>query len=151
MSLVVNIYFDKILYRLLCLFALFVPLEHILEVFLGIDTIFKPYRIFAILIILTFVIRSFYKWTRNSEINQDIFLYAVFLYGVLITLLRMVTTNFNMGLFANDAFQLSLYLGVFFVLRHLPLNRGEISKIFKYLLAGITFNCGYFFYRSVCE
>lgn len=136
----INVNIDRVILILICWYAFFVPLEHILEVFLGIDTVLKPYRVLAMLVIGCFVFRTRFRWTPNREFYQDIFLYIVFLYGLIVTLLRMMTSIFNLGLFYNDAFQIILYLGVFVVLRHVNVRRKDLHRIIVFMSAGIMFN-----------
>lgn len=145
----INIYFDDILFKLLCLYAFFIPLEKILEVFFNIETQLKPYRVFAILIILVFAIRSFYKWDKNEELKTDIFLYIIFIYGGILTLYRMITSNFQMGYFLNDAFQIVLYLAVFVVIKHQKLSIAKVQTILKSLFLGVLANAAYIFYTSI--
>lgn len=143
----IDIHFDWLIYNMLCLYAFFIPLEKILEVFFGIDTVLKPYRVLAILIIGTFIIKSLYQLPRNKEFKTDLFIYIIFIYGAFITLYRMITTNFHLGYFFNDTFQIVLYLSVFVVIRHTNLSRLAIKHIFQCLLFGIMANAMYIFYH----
>lgn len=147
MSKGISINIDCIIVQLLCLYALFIPLEHILEVLFQIETVLKPYRVLAILIIGCFIARLRFKWTANPEFGQDIFLYIIFIYGLIVTLLRMITSTFNLGLFFNDAFQISLYLGVFVVIRHISITRYDLLRITKFLSAGVLINSSFIFYN----
>ncbi|MFY0591796.1 O-antigen ligase family protein [Roseivirga sp.] len=141
----VEINIDRVIVHLLCCYTFLIPLEKILEVIFQIDTTLKPYRVLAILIIGCFIVRSFFRWTSNPELKQDVFLYGIFLYGLIITLVRMITVPFQLPLFLNDAFQISLYLGVFVVIRHVQITRNDITRMMKFLMAGILVNCLYFF------
>jgi O-antigen ligase len=145
MGLVLNLDIDQLIKRLLCWYAFFIPLEQILDVLFKIDTIFKPYRIFAILIILLFFIRAKIKWTRNREFQQDIFLYLIFIYGILVSFFRMITTPFNTGLFYNDIFQFGLYIGIFVVIRHINFTRPELHRVIKFLALGVIVNALFVF------
>lgn len=140
MGKTVSVNIDRVIINLLCWYAFFVPMELILEVFFGIDTILKPYRLLAMLIIVCFLFRARFRWTPNREFYQDIFLYIVFIYGLIVTLIRMMTSIFNLNLFFNDAFQISLYLGVFIVLRHINVQRKDLYRIILFLSAGIILN-----------
>jgi O-antigen ligase len=144
---IIKINSDRLFVKLLCWYAFFIPLERILAVFLDIDTVLKPYRVFALLIIGAFVLRTFFKWRPNREITQDIFLYIIFIYGILVSCFKMMSTVFNLALFLNDVFQTGIYIAVFIIIRHLNLNRMEIEKILKYLCAGVLIN-GVFVYYS---
>ena len=147
MSKGISINIDRIIIQLLCWYALLIPLEHILEVLFQIETILKPYRVLAILIIGCFVVRLRFKWTANPELGQDIFLYIIFIYGLIVTLLRMITSTFNLALFFNDAFQISLYLGVFVVIRHISITRSDLLRITKFLAGGVLINSSFIFYN----
>ena len=128
------------IFRLLCGYAFFIPLEKILEVFFGIDTVFKPYRICALLIIFLFGFKMWYNPMGNAELRRDIWLYLIFVYGAFITFFRMVTTPFHFGYLFNDVFQMGIYLSVFVVMRHLNLSIKQMLTVMKSLLAGIVLN-----------
>ena len=147
MGRLIDISFDKIILRLLCWYAFFIPLEQILEVLFNIDTIFKPYRILAILILIVFGIKSWYRWDENKDLKCDFFLYMIFLYGGIITMYSMITTNFHLGYFYNDTFQFGLYLGVFIVLKHSSFSMENVFSVIKSLAYGITANALYILYN----
>lgn len=144
---IIKIDFDKLIHSLVCLYAFFIPLEKILEVFLGIDTVFKPYRVLAILIFAVFAVKMCYRWTRNTEIKKDVFLYLIFAYGLIITLYRMITTNFGMSHMLNDGFQTGLYVGVFVVMRHINLDMKRLLVVLKSLAIGVIANAFFVFYN----
>lgn len=132
---------------MLCVYAFFIPFEFILEVFFGIDTIFKPYRTMALLLIGVYAIKSLKGIQVSSEIRQDVFLYAVLIYGIIISWVQMIFTNFSLGKFYNDLFQMSLYLAVFFILKNSNFSRTQLLTIFKSLVAGISLNAFYVLYN----
>jgi O-antigen ligase len=142
---IVNIWFDRLIHQLVCLYAFFIPLELILEVFFDIDTILKPYRVLAIIIILVFVVRSLHRIPYNVDLKYDWFLYALFTYGLIITGYRMLSTAFGMSHFYNDVFQMGLYLGVFIVIRHSDFSMRQVLKVFHYLTLGVLVNSIYIF------
>ncbi|MBL4708654.1 MAG: O-antigen ligase family protein [Flavobacteriales bacterium] len=142
----INVNFDNLIHKLVCLYAFFIPFERVLKVFFSIDTILKPYRIVAILIILSFGLKLFFRWNSNKEIKEDIFLYLLFVYGLIITLFRMLTAKFYLGYLLNDLFQMGLYLAIFIVIRHINLNVKKVFTILKYLTVGIVLNSIYVFY-----
>ena len=148
MNRTININLDNVLFGLVCGYAFFIPLEKVLEVLFNVDTVLKPYRVFALLIIGTFVLKLRYRATPNPQLKRDIFLYAVFLYGIVITVLRMGTTKFHMGYLYNDTFQLGLYLCVFVVTRHINLTRKRVWIIIRWLTAGIFVNAAYLFHTQ---
>ena len=149
MNKLVNIRFSSWIFKLTCLYAFFIPLEKILEVLFDIDTVFKPYRVIGLLIVTVFVIRSCFKWQNNSELKRDIFLYSIFIYGLIVTLVRMMTQEFTLKYFISDSFQFGLYLCVFIVLRHSGLSRNNYVTICKFLATGILVNALYVFYSFV--
>lgn len=144
MSITLNI--DRILFRLLCLYAFFIPLEKIFEVFLGLETIFKPYRIIALLVIFLFGLRTFYRWDSNKDLSRDMFFYFIFIYGLILSLVRVMVSQFHTGYFFNDLIQLGIYLAIFIIIHQLDLTRNQIIKIFTFLCAGIITNAAYIFY-----
>ena len=137
---------NNLVYWLLCLYAFLVPFEHILEIYFGIDTIFKPYRVVALLLIAAFVIRGIRNPTFSTDNQKDIFLYLVYIYGLLISFLYMIFAPFNMGKFYNDLFQTGLYLATFFVLKSTPISRKQWVRLFWFLVVGIVINAAYLFY-----
>ncbi|MEM8523588.1 MAG: O-antigen ligase family protein [Bacteroidota bacterium] len=144
-----NIDLSKILHRLLCIYAFLIPFEHILKKWFSIDTILKPYRFLAILSIAVFS----FMMTRNrslrirTDFQQDIFLYAMVIYGLLISLFYMITTPFSLGRFYNELFQLVLYLGVFFTIKNSDFSKQQLYQILYSLLVGVFLNSIYVFYN----
>lgn len=136
---------DKTIFYLFCAFALLLPLEHILEVFFGIETILKPYRVANILIIIVFGIKLATGNVKEWNYWSDLPFYGIFLYGILITFFRMPDYGFSQRLFNNDIFQISLYLLVYFILKHINLNRQQWTHIFYSLTIGISLNAFYLF------
>lgn len=143
----VNIRFNQLIYVMLCCYAFFIPMEKILGVLFDVDTILKPYRVLALLIIATFGIKTLFRWDESQSFRKDLSLYFIFVYGTVITLYRMMTEKFKMSYMYNDAFQLGLYLGVFVVMRHTKLGRDKLINIFLSLAAGVVVNALYAFYQ----
>jgi O-antigen ligase len=133
------------IFHLLCIYAFLIPLEQILEVLFSIETIFKPYRIAALLLIGIMSLRTLRRTSKNGNLGEDIYLYLIFAYGIVITLYRMMSTRFGLGHFYNDTFQMGLYLAVFIIIRHVNLTRQQIATIYKWLIAAILINALYIF------
>lgn len=146
MARTININFDQVLFGLVCLYAFFIPLEQILEAYFGIDTVLKPYRVVALLIIGIFAIKLAFRRSVNPQMRQDQFLYFIFGYGIIITLVRMMTTQFYMSYLLNDVFQQGMYLMVFIIMRHINLSADKLRTIVRWLGAGIIYNALYSFY-----
>lgn len=144
----ISIDLDKVLYMLFCVYAFSIPFELVLEVLFGIDTIFKPFRVISILIIAVYGIKilrqGLYLDMRNKA---DWFLYGVFVYGIIISLFRMIGGIFNMGLFMNDLFQSGLYLATFFIYKSISLSKKQALKIMYFFVAGLLVNSGYSFFE----
>jgi len=147
MPRLLSINFDNVLFGLVCGYAFFIPLEQILDVWFGIDTVLKPYRVFALLIIGIFAIKLRFRATGNPQLKYDLFLYGIFAYGLIITGIRMVTSKFHLGYLFNDTFQLGLYLAVFVIMRHINLSMARVWTIIKFLSVGIVLNAMRFFYE----
>jgi len=139
----------KIIHQLLCIYAFFIPFEHILDIWFGIDTILKPYRFFAILVILTFLFKVYQAKALNirTDIRQDIFLYLLFAYGIFISLIQMMITEFSLGKFYNEIFQITLYLATFFIIKNSNFSKKELYHILYALLLGVILNSMYVFYN----
>lgn len=136
---------DSLLKKLFYAFAFLVPFEKILEFLFDIDTVLKPYRVIALVIFFVFGLRSIRQWTPNKQARSDLFLYLLFVYGVIITAFKMISTSFNMAYFQNDAFQIVLYLGLFVVARQIQIEIKEIRRIFLALVIGSTINAIFVF------
>ncbi|MGK0391758.1 MAG: O-antigen ligase [Maribacter sp.] len=144
----IEINLSQLLFTLFCGYAFSMPFELLLEYTLDIGTILKPFRIFSILIIAVFIIRALKN--RRLDINQhekaDLLLYGVFVYGMIISLFRMITGIFNMGIFYNDVFQVGLHVATFFVFKNTLFSKKQALKIFNFFIVGITINAIYLIY-----
>lgn len=142
-----RINYNTLLFYLLCTYAFLIPFEHILEIFYGIDTVLKPYRVLAILIIFTYIIRGMTTGvsTFSKDIKSDIFFYSIFIYGLIITMVQAFLSPFELRHFYNDAFQITLYLSVFFIFKNTNFTLDQITKITWSLVAGILINAVYLF------
>lgn len=141
-----HINLDSILKKLFLAYAFVLPFELAFEMLFDIETIFKPFRIVALLIIAAFTIRSLKKGLYfNMNYRSDIFLYLVFVYGILISLVNIVTGIFNFGLFYNDLFQTGLNVLVFFIFKAIPLEKSFVHKVFRSFLLGLVVNAIYIF------
>ncbi len=140
--------YDNIIFRLLCVFAFLIPYEHVLEVLFGIETVLKPYRVLSLMIIGAYVLKAlqFKKIEITSEIKSDIFIYLIFVYGLLVTGIQAFVAPFKLSNFYNDSFQIFLYVSIFFIVKNRSLTREQWNKILWYLTFGIVGNSIYMFY-----
>ncbi len=144
----INIKIPHLLFLLFCLYGFLLPFEDVLELWFGIDTIFKPFRVVNLLIIGLFGVHFARSgMTIKQDIREDLFLYAIFFYGLAISLVRMMTGPFQMAHFSNDLFQSSLYLLAFFIFKTLDLSPRQMNRIFLSLVLGIILNAVYMFYN----
>lgn len=144
----VKINIPQLLFWLFGLYGFLLPFEFILEAWFGIDTIFKPYRIVNLVIIGIFSIQVARQGIRiRSDIREDIFLYGIFLYGLALSFLRMLTTSFHLGHFMNDLFQSGLYVLAFFIFKSLDLSDRQLLRIFQCFMLGLLINSGYMVYN----
>lgn len=147
---VVEIDIDKVLVTLFCCYAFSMPFELILEILLSIRTIFKPFRILSILIIGVFALKAFTQGLYLDERNQaDWLLYAVFIYGLFISCVRIIGGMFDMGLFFNDSFQFGLHVATFFVFKATPISKKEALTILNWFVIGISINAFYIVYQFI--
>jgi len=144
----ISIDLDKVLFTLFCVYAFSMPFELILEVLFGIDTIFKPFRVISLLIIGVYGIKVLRQgMSLDVRNNADWLLYGVFIYGILISLFRMIGGVFNMGLFMNDLFQSGLYVMTFFIYKTLLLTKEQALIIIYFFIAGLLVNSSYSFFE----
>ena len=136
----------KFRFYLLCTYAFLLPFEMVLDVLLGIDTVLKPYRVIALAIIgISILCIKKSRLKVNKDFNEDLFLYVIFVYGIIITFYSMVSTRFGISQFFNDTFQIGLYLAVFIIIKNLYLTRDNWLQLFKSLIAGIAINALYIY------
>ena len=136
----VKVNLDTLLFRLMCLYAVFIPLDAFLEVYFNIETVLKPYRLVAILILLVFSVKSLKVVRKNPHWRSDWLLYAVFIYGLLVSSLRMMFTPFNLAYFISDSIQITLFILIFIVLRYTEISLSRAKTIVKFLVVGICIN-----------
>ena len=140
--------FDDVLYKLICIFAFTIPFELILEVLFDIETVFKPFRVAALLIIGVFGLKTLkLGLTINTNDRADFFIYLMIVYGVIVSCTKMVTGVFNYNMFSNDLLLLGLLIINFFIIKSTPLSRKQMLTIYKYLVVGVTINSLYIFYQ----
>lgn len=141
----IHINIDQVIYVLVCCFAFLIPFEHVLEVFFNITTVFKPYRVVSILVIFMYGVKMLYKGFPQINYRDDFPLYLIFVYGLIISLVQMIWSNFSMKLFNNDTFQISLYLMTYFIIKNITLDSAKWLRIFWCLTIGILLNSYYLF------
>ena len=141
---VIKLDLDNVIVTLFCCYAFSMPFELILETLLGIDTILKPFRFLSLVIIGVFGIKVIRQgFSINKKDYADLFLYGVFIYGLLISCWRIITGVFDMDLFINDSFQFSLLVATYFVYKSTPISNADALKIFKWFIIGISCNAFY--------
>ena len=139
---------NTITFSLLCCYAVLISLEHVLEVFMGIRTVLKPYRFVAILLIGVSLTGLVTKKVRvNRDLKQDVFLYLIFLYGLTVTLFQIVLAPFNLSKFYNEIFQIFLYLAVFFIYKNFDINETQWRYLIWSFLFGLMLNALYICYE----
>ncbi len=132
---------------MLCGFALTIPFELALEVFFGIDTQLKLFRIFVLAALTGFGVKLLYGGFRNLKFWDDLPLYAVFTYGLLISFYQMFHPGFLQPIFNSDLIQILLNLGIFFVIKNAKLTLEQWNKILWFLTIGVFGNCLFIFYQ----
>lgn len=124
---------------------LFIPFEHILEVFFDIETVFKPYRTASIIVIFLYFIKVIFKGFGQINYKDDLPFYLIFVYGLLISMVQMTQGQFSMRYFNNDTFQISLYLLTYFIMKNMSLTPAKWVRLFWCLTWGIILNSAYLF------
>tara|TARA_B110000027_G_C16121943_1_gene303658 strand:- start:2985 stop:4148 length:1164 start_codon:yes stop_codon:yes gene_type:complete len=120
--------------KALCLFALFLPLEQLLLYVFGIDTELKPYRIFLIFAFtLTFLDKSFIHYKLNFVFKSFLF---IFLYGLLVGLLRISASKGEMSYLTNGATHFVIGMIIFYLISNIK-NVKMLHRIGSYFISGI--------------
>jgi len=127
------------------------PFELILEYWLNVETIFKPFRTLAILILIVFGWQSLRQRGINyfSENYIDFFLYGVFVYGLFISAIRIIGGVFDVRLFYSDSFQIILHVLTFYAFKNTRMTVQQGMKLLWFFVAGISMNAlyvAYFFF-----
>lgn len=144
----IQIDIDKVLVTLFCCYAFSMPFELILEILLGIDTIFKPFRILSLLIIGVYGLKILLSnFTLQSRFSTDWLLYCIFIYGLGVSLIRMLSAEFNLGLFLNDSFQLGLHIATFTIYKTTSISKDQANRILNWFILGITTNAIYLVWK----
>ena len=126
--------------KALCLFAFFLPLEQILTIVFGIDTELKPYRVFLILsFIATLLNKNFKNYKANSVIKLLLF---IFIYGLVIGLLRIGVGKGELSYLTNGALHFLLGLMIVYLISNISSYK-LLYKIGKYLIIGILISSIY--------
>ncbi|MDB4324990.1 O-antigen ligase family protein [Flavobacteriaceae bacterium] len=120
--------------KLLCLFALFLPLELILFYTFGIDTQFKPYRVFLILaFILTFIDKSIIHYKSNFIFKYILF---IFTYGFSIAIIRIAFGEGELDYLTNGTTHFLIGLMIFYLFSNITSTK-LLYKLGVYFLIGI--------------
>jgi O-antigen ligase len=145
----IEINLDRAIFALLCLYALLVPFELALEILLGIKTIFKPYRIVCLLLIVLFGIKQLTsrELKTSVDLKTDVLLYALFGYGIMVSFISMIVAEFSLSKFYNEIFQTGLYISIFVIVKGTPLNEKKLRTLINYLVVGISLNALYVVYN----
>ena len=130
---------------MLCGFALMIPFELALEIFFDINTQLKPFRVFALAAIGGFGIKILSTGFRNLKIWEDLPLYFIFIYGIVVSYFQMFNPDFSKAIFRSDLIQIFLNLGIFFAIKNIPLPIQKWNRIYWFLTIGVLGNCFYIF------
>lgn len=140
---------DRIIFALLCLYALLIPFELALEILLGIKTIFKPYRMVCLVLIGLFGIKQITasKYYPSPDFKNDLLLYGLLGYGFFASFISMIVAEFSLSKFYNEVFQTGLYVSIFIIIKSTPLSEKKLRRLIHYLMAGICLNAAYVVYN----
>ncbi len=146
----IQVKFDQILYVLFCLFAFSISFELVLEKLFYIDTIFKPFRVLSLAIIGIYLVRTLRNGiTLNTGDKEDVFLYLIFIYGVMASCVQVVAGLFDFGLFYNDLFLTGLLALTYFIYKAVSVTKKQALRILYFFFLGVVINAGYILYLSV--
>ncbi len=145
----IQVKFNQVLYVLFCLYAFSISFELILEELFYLRTIFKPFRVISLAIIGVYLIRSVRMGIQlHPGDKEDIFLYLIFIYGVIASCVQVVTGIFNFALFYNDLFLTGLLALTYFVYKTIDISKSQALRILYFFFLGVVMNAGYIIYLS---
>lgn len=135
-----KIKYNQILVFLLFAYVFIAPFEDLLEFLYGIETIFKPYRIFGILLLL---LGFFYRYPKRPLIvfpgDKLVVFYMV--YAVSHTLLLWALgIRINLGVALNASIQMVFMLLVYLTIKRIDLTYKQFHSLMLTLAAGIILN-----------
>jgi O-antigen ligase len=131
---------NQLLYVLLCCYVFFVPFEDLLEYLYGIDTIFKPYRLFGLLILAfgffhKFREKPFFVYKPDKIVTFFLF------YGVMYTIvLYLIGKPIAFGSFISSNIQILFLFLIFLTFKRVDLTYRQLETILMWLVAGIIIN-----------
>ncbi len=131
---------NKILLVLLFAYVFLAPFEDLLNYLYGVDTIFKPYRVAGLAMLL---LGFFKNWQ-----SKPLFVFppdkvlALFLgYGVVYTLvLYGLGRQVNLAQFANSMIQVTFLFLIHLTVKRMDISYGLVPKLAGVMSAGITLN-----------
>ena len=135
-----RITYNKILLFLVYIYVFLAPFEDILLFLYNIDTVFKPYRIVGLVIL---IMGFFYRYPRKPLVvfGGDKFAVFLFAYGFLYTLLlSAIGANVNIGAFSNTMIQITFMVLIHLTLKRIDITYKQLDKILTFLVIGIAIN-----------
>lgn len=145
-SRAIEININQLLITAFCCYAFSMPFELLLEIYFDIKTIFKPFRICSIVIIGLYILQVIKGGLCiDTRYKADLLFYGIFIYGLFISCIKMISDIFDMSLFINDTFQFGLHVATFFIYKNTPIPKDKQLLILKWFIAGICINAFYIF------
>lgn len=130
----------KIQYNIFLIFVFLIPFEHILLVFMGVNTFFKPYRIFGILLIVF----SFLIYTRTRKLIKvptfDKVLLVLVFYSLVVSVIQFGFGNLHLGDFINDYTQLLFFILVYLAVKSIYWTEKRLHKTFQVFVLAVILN-----------
>ena len=133
----------RILFILICIYTFSLPFELFFEVEFGLITIFKPYRILSIIIVVLSVLQMMAKGKTIDSIyvkKPNVILIFLVLFLICLTVLRISLLGGSWSFFLNDIMQTLYLFFVFLVIHSLQWNRKQIETMFWVLVAALMLN-----------
>lgn len=132
--------YNKLLFFFFCLFVFLIPFEHILELWYGIETKLKPYRVAGILLV---IFGFFYNIPKKRFIpySPDMVMLFLIAFGNIYTIyLWAFTGNVVISQFANDSFQIVFLLLIYLSVKKINLSWGQIHTILNIYTLAMVLN-----------
>ncbi|MBR9921783.1 MAG: hypothetical protein GYB31_13165 [Bacteroidetes bacterium] len=127
-------------FLLFCCYVFLAPFEDLLEYLYGIKTVFKPYRLFGIIILLTGFFKDFSK-KPFFVFKYDLYITLFLVYGIVYTIfLYSIGNSIGFGNFVSTQLQTVFLFLILLTFKRMDFTYRQMQIILWCMVAGIFIN-----------
>ncbi len=130
----------NIVYWLFLLFVFLLPFEHILLIFMGMDTFFKPYRVAGMALIVCAVLLGIFKKRFVKTNTFDLALILLFVYALFISMVHYGLGKFSMSTFMNDYTQFLFLILAYLATKFIEWTPKKLHTVYVVLILAVILN-----------